>query len=160
MGVLKPKLIEAMDHVLSVDVPALLKQMPILDTMETQAKVNASKFNPFGDGNGPAPGSGFAIGESKKAEYMNTFYTLESSGGKASGVAFQAAMVNRAEGRFDNQVLGQIWELSDIDKDGCLDQDEFAVAMWLIDQAKTGNAPPQTLPENLIPPSKRTAKSW
>ena len=69
-------------------------------------------------------------------------------------------MVNRAEGRFDNQVLGQIWELSDIDKDGCLDQDEFAVAMWLIDQAKTGNAPPQTLPENLIPPSKRTAKSW
>ena len=41
--VLKPKLIEAMDHVLSVDVPALLKQMPILDNMETQAKVNASK---------------------------------------------------------------------------------------------------------------------
>ena len=73
--VLKPKLIEAMDHVLSVDVPALLKQMPILDTMETQAKVNASEIQSIWRRNGPAPGSGFAIGEAKKAEYMNIFYT-------------------------------------------------------------------------------------
>ena len=56
---------------------------------------------------------------------------------------------------------GKIWELSDIDKDGCLDQDEFAVAMWLIDQAKTGSVPPpQTLPDNLIPQVNVPQKSW
>ena len=62
---------------------------------------------------------------------MNIFYTLESSGGKASGAACQSAMVNRAQGKFNNQILGAIWELSDIDKDGCLDQDEFSVAILL-----------------------------
>ena len=158
--VLKPKLIEAMDHVLSVDVPALLKQMPILDNMETQAKVNASKSNPFGAGSGPSPGSGWAVGDAKKAEYMNIFYTLESSGGKASGAACQSAMVNRAQGKFNNQILGAIWELSDIDKDGCLDQDEFSVAMYLIDEAKMGKPTPGALPANLIPPSKRKERSW
>lgn len=51
--------------------------------------------------------------------------------------------------------LRQVWELSDVDRDGLLDQDEFAVAVYLCRSASAGQALPATLPENVIPPSKR-----
>ena len=34
--------------------------------------------------------------------------------------------------KLPNNVLGKIWKLSDVDKDGMLDADEFALAMHLI----------------------------
>jgi hypothetical protein len=51
--------------------------------------------------------------------------------------------------------LRQVWNLSDIDRDGQLDSDEFAVAMHLTRECTTGKAMPATLPPDLIPPSKR-----
>ena len=59
---------------------SLLKQMPILDTMETRLK---SVLRNSTHWKRACPRFCLAIGESKKAEYMNIFYTLESSGGKA-----------------------------------------------------------------------------
>ena len=52
-------------------------------------------------------------------------------------------------------VLRQIWNLSDIDRDGSLDADEFAVAMHLARESSSGKPMPATLPLDLIPPSKR-----
>jgi epidermal growth factor receptor substrate 15 len=52
-------------------------------------------------------------------------------------------------------VLGKIWELADIDSDGNLDRDEFAVAMHLIRSCMSGKDAPDTLPADLMPPSKR-----
>ncbi|KAG5848031.1 hypothetical protein ANANG_G00132530 [Anguilla anguilla] len=52
-------------------------------------------------------------------------------------------------------VLGRIWDLSDIDKDGHLDKDEFAVAMHLVYRAMEKEPVPFSLPPSLIPPSKR-----
>ena len=57
--------------------------------------------------------------------------------------------------KLQNNVLGKIWKLSDVDKDGMLDSDEFALAMHLINIKMEGNDLPQKLPEHLIPPSKR-----
>ena len=34
--------------------------------------------------------------------------------------------------KLPNQVLGKIWKLADVDKDGQLDGDEFALANYLI----------------------------
>ena len=34
--------------------------------------------------------------------------------------------------KLPNNVLGKVWKLSDVDKDGLLDADEFALAMHLI----------------------------
>ena len=34
--------------------------------------------------------------------------------------------------KLPNNVLGKVWKLSDVDKDGLLDSDEFALAMHLI----------------------------
>jgi len=45
--------------------------------------------------------------------------------------------------------------LSDINKTGKLDEDEFILAMYLAHEAAAGNLPPNMLKENLIPPSKR-----
>lgn len=45
--------------------------------------------------------------------------------------------------------------MSDIDGDGMLDRDEFAVAMFLIDHKLNDNDLPETLPDRVIPPNKR-----
>lgn len=57
--------------------------------------------------------------------------------------------------KLPNSVLRRIWALSDIDQDGQLDRDEFALAMFLLDHKLAGNDLPETLPEKLVPPSKR-----
>lgn len=46
-------------------------------------------------------------------------------------------------------ILGQIWDLSDIDRDGFLDRYEFTVAMHLVFRALQGDKMPDTLPEEL-----------
>ena len=57
--------------------------------------------------------------------------------------------------KLPNSVLRRIWALSDIDQDGMLDRDEFAVCMFLIDHKLAGNDIPDELPERMIPPSKK-----
>lgn len=57
--------------------------------------------------------------------------------------------------KLPNSVLSKIWKLSDVDKDGKLDSDEFALAMHLINIKLDGNDLPTDLPDHLLPPSKR-----
>ena len=52
-------------------------------------------------------------------------------------------------------VLAQIWALSDIDNDGRLSTEEFILAGHLCEMASKGEPMPQTLPTNLVPPSLR-----
>ncbi|KAI0340677.1 EF-hand [Trametopsis cervina] len=56
-------------------------------------------------------------------------------------------------------VLLRIWDLSDIDSNGRLSRDEFAVAMYLIQMAERGQPLPDRLPSSLIPPARRPAAS-
>ena len=56
--------------------------------------------------------------------------------------------------KLPNNVLGKIWKLSDVDRDGMLDADEFALAMHLMNIKIDGNDLPAELPEHLVPPSK------
>lgn len=64
-----------------------------------------------------------------------------------------------SESKLSEEVLAQIWDLSDINSVGHLTRDEFAVAMYLIRQQRgkrdSRDALPDTLPLNLIPPSMR-----
>ena len=46
-------------------------------------------------------------------------------------------------------ILGQIWDLSDVDRDGFLDRYEFTVAMHLVFRALQGDKAPDNLPEEL-----------
>jgi len=51
--------------------------------------------------------------------------------------------------------LRKIWELSDFEKNGKLDEEEFALALYLSEQVKKGSSVPDTLALQMIPPSKR-----
>jgi hypothetical protein len=66
-----------------------------------------------------------------------------------------AAKSEMIKSKLPNSVLGKIWKLSDIDKDGMMDADEFALAMHLINVKLDGHELPLELPPHLIPPSKR-----
>lgn len=68
---------------------------------------------------------------------------------------FSAAKSEMVKSKLPNSVLGKIWKLSDIDKDGLLDADEFALAMHLINVKLNGHDLPPELPDHLVPPSKR-----
>jgi hypothetical protein len=57
--------------------------------------------------------------------------------------------------KLPNAVLGKIWKLADVDKDGMMDADEFALAMHLINIKLDGHELPTELPAHLVPPSKR-----
>ncbi len=59
--------------------------------------------------------------------------------------------------KLDFDRLGKIWGLADIDGDGFLDVDEFAVAMHLCHEAMAGKPVPDKLPPGVVPPSKRQA---
>ncbi|KAI3317494.1 hypothetical protein HD806DRAFT_367376 [Xylariaceae sp. AK1471] len=58
--------------------------------------------------------------------------------------------------KLSEDALAQIWDLADINSEGRLTKDSFAVAMYLIRQQRTKSSPlPTSLPPNLIPPSFR-----
>lgn len=57
--------------------------------------------------------------------------------------------------KLPQNILAQIWALSDMDSDGRLGCEEFVLAMHLCEQASLGTPPPTALPLDLIPPSFR-----
>ena len=68
---------------------------------------------------------------------------------------FLAAKGEMVKSKLPNSVLGKVWKLSDLDKDGMLDIDEFALSMHLINVKLDGHDLPSELPDHLVPPSKR-----
>ena len=56
------------------------------------------------------------------------------------------------QSQLSNQVLGKVWQLADIDKDGVMTDQEFALCCYLLDLVKAGNPLPQQLPDDYIPP--------
>lgn len=67
---------------------------------------------------------------------------------------FLAAKEEFLKTKLPNSVLSKIWKLADVDDDGVLDSDEFALAMYLVKIKLEGSELPSTLPKHLIPPSK------
>lgn len=80
--------------------------------------------------------------------------SLGPSNGKVSGNAAKKEMMKTS---LPNTVLGKIWKLSDCDKDGFLDAEEFALAMHLINLKIEGHELPSKLPGHLVPPGHRDA---
>ncbi|XP_048840706.1 EH domain-containing protein 2 [Brienomyrus brachyistius] len=165
---LKPNLLAALDELLSTDIAKL---MPLLHQEEldacTQAGVQGGVF--LGSRGGPfQEGDVFAemdedgdesVAEEEdwvvmkdKPKYDEIFYNLSPIEGKLSGSKAKDWMVST---RLPNSVLGRIWKLSDVDRDGMLDADEFALASHLIEVKLEGHGLPQELPARLVPPSKR-----
>lgn len=125
--------------------------------MASAATSETSEANPFAD-DPPAPpaaaaAAGWAVAPFK-AEYDNMFDQCAPTNGSLAPAQVKEALSTTGLPR---EILRQVWELSDIDKDGRLDRDEFAVSMYLCRQAQQGTALPAALPTDVVPPSKRPA---
>ncbi|XP_076129994.1 EH domain-containing protein 2 [Alosa pseudoharengus] len=168
--VLKPKLMTALDDFLTTDIARL---MPLLHKEEievaSQPGVQGGVFlgphrGPFNNGN-PFVQLQENIIEGDiadwivakdKAKYDEIFYNLSPNDGKLNGTKVKNWMIST---QLPTSVLGRIWKLSDVDRDGMLDEDEFALASYLIEVKLEGHGLPPVLPAHLVPPSKRKRKS-
>ncbi|XP_064003423.1 epidermal growth factor receptor substrate 15 isoform X2 [Pogoniulus pusillus] len=94
----------------------------------------------------------WAVKLEDKAKYDSIFDSLNPVNGLLSGDKVKPVLLNS---KLPVDILGRVWELSDIDRDGMLDRDEFAVAMFLVYCALEKEPVPMSLPAALVPPSKR-----
>uniref|UniRef100_A0A2I3HUL6 Epidermal growth factor receptor substrate 15 n=1 Tax=Nomascus leucogenys TaxID=61853 RepID=A0A2I3HUL6_NOMLE len=97
----------------------------------------------------------WAVKPEDKAKYDAIFDSLSPVNGFLSGDKVKPVLLNS---KLPVDILGRVWELSDIDHDGMLDRDEFAVVMFLVYCALEKEPVPMSLPPSLVPPSKR--KTW
>ena len=106
---------------------------------------------------GTQPTGDWLISSQDKAQYDSIYATVDTE--KQGYITGDQAVSFFSNSRLPENDLAQIWDLADINSEGRLNRDEFAVAMYLIkQQLNKKDAPsvlPQTLPQNLIPPSMR-----
>lgn len=171
--------IEELDNCLARSIPTLMEQLPSeKDTPELlRAKMGNSvatggvgvtvpvptrteKFgkkdtegaaNPFGYGQEDEDNY-WALQESAEKLY-ESFEALKPVAGFLSPQIARDVLVNTG---LDKEKLRQIWNLSDIDRDGHFDHHEYVVAMFLCDAVtQKGRPVPAQLPPSVVPPSKR-----
>ncbi|XP_076860019.1 epidermal growth factor receptor substrate 15 isoform X2 [Brachyhypopomus gauderio] len=94
----------------------------------------------------------WVVKSEEKMKFDAIFESLSPVAGMLTGDKVKPVLLNS---KLPVDVLGRVWELSDIDRDGMLDKDEFAVAMYLVYRALENEPVPMTLPPSLVPPSKR-----
>jgi len=172
------KQIDELDTCLSQQIPRLMEELPSeKDTPETlRQKMGGALSNPnattvpmptrtekFGkrDNEGASNPFGFAV------EDEDNYWALQDSadrllesfedhgpvGGFLSTQVARNVLLKTGLGK---EELRQIWNLSDIDRDGYFDHHEFVVAMFLCDAVTQKNRPiPDVLPPSVVPPSKR-----
>lgn len=161
---LKPRLLDVIEQMLTEDISRLMALIPQEEIRaERELKITGGAFegvedtiSPFGYKSREGANAGYGepewIVNKERTTYDAVFEALRPTEGKVSGASAKIEMV---KSKLPNSVLGKIWKLADIDKDGSLDKDEFALAMHLINVKLEGNDLPNELPEHLFPPSKR-----
>ena len=99
-------------------------------------------------------GNDWLISPQEKLSHDNLFNKVDTLGrGYITG---EQAVQFFNESGLPEDILAAIWDLADINSEGQLSRDEFAVAMYLIrQQRRPGITLPATLPSNLVPPSMR-----
>jgi len=160
------KLLERVDKMLAEDIAKLMAMVPLEEQMsksEGADKIEGGAFDGVMDAATPfmykgGEGINAGVGELEwviskdRYKYDEIFDTLNPIDGKITGSSAKSEMV---KSKLPNNVLGKIWKLSDVDKDGMLDADEFALAMHLMNVKLDGHDLPTELPQHLVPPNKR-----
>lgn len=175
---LKMDQVQLLEDCLTNHLPRLMEELPgEKDTPETlRAKMGDDSAvnvpvpahgNKFGRG-ADTGAAGAASNPFGAAEDANEYWALEESaerlkdsfealgpnGGFLSPNIAREVLVKTG---LEKAQLRQIWNLSDIDKDGYFDHHEYVVAMFLCDAViQKGRPIPAELPMSVIPPSKRS----
>lgn len=131
-------------------VPAIPKQFT--GPQRTESPINRQQYgSPL---SAQSTGGEWLVSPAEKLQFDNYFSTVDTA--KSGVISGDQAVSFFTKAQLPEESLAQIWDLADIDADGQLTKDEFAVAMYLIRQQYTGKGPiPQILPPALIPPSMR-----
>ena len=82
----------------------------------------------------------------ERRKWDEIFMSLGPSKGKITGSVAKKEMI---KSRLPNPVLAKVWRLADVDGDGMLDSDEFALAMHLINVKLDGEENNQYLSKNV-----------
>jgi len=160
------RLLQKVDKMLAEDISKLMLMIPqeeLVARKEGTDRIEGGAFDgvmdkatPFmykgGEGVNAGVGEVEWVVAKDRYKYDQTFDSLNPIDGKVTGAAAKSEML---KSKLPNNVLGKIWKLSDVDKDGMLDSDEFALAMHLMNIKLDGDDLPSELPQHLIPPSKR-----
>ncbi|KAF9036984.1 hypothetical protein BDZ89DRAFT_1130017 [Hymenopellis radicata] len=93
------------------------------------------------------------ITATEKTESDGFFDTLDNQ--RNGYIEGDVAVPFMLESNLPGEDLAQVWDLADINNDGRLTKDGFAVAMYLIKKKLAGGTIPATLPPSLVPPSMR-----
>uniref|UniRef100_A0A1A8LA26 EH-domain containing 2 n=1 Tax=Nothobranchius pienaari TaxID=704102 RepID=A0A1A8LA26_9TELE len=165
---LKPSLMASLDKLLTSDIAKLVpllqpqverkKSLPSVLDGEFLGTFRRDQFrrDPFKeilkDDEGSETDFEEWVVEKHKPKYDEIFYNLSPHDGKLSGTKVKQWMMTTL---LPNSVLAHIWRLADVDKDGMLDNEEFALAVHLIEGKLEGHWLPRELPSHLVPPSKR-----
>eukprot|EP00543_Licmophora_paradoxa_P012541 CAMPEP_0202476868 /NCGR_PEP_ID=MMETSP1360-20130828/93642_1 /ASSEMBLY_ACC=CAM_ASM_000848 /TAXON_ID=515479 /ORGANISM="Licmophora paradoxa, Strain CCMP2313" /LENGTH=546 /DNA_ID=CAMNT_0049104085 /DNA_START=76 /DNA_END=1716 /DNA_ORIENTATION=- len=170
---LSEKQIKELDGVLNKDIPQLMEMLPSEkdspETLRTKMGTTESvpvptrsdKFGKKGEQNESNP---FGFAEDDTQNYWalqdsadrlrSAFEALGPEGGFLNTQTARDVLVKTG---LSKDQLRKIWNLSDIDRDGCFDHEEYVVAMFLVDAVlQKGRPIPTELPSSVIPPSKRT----
>lgn len=106
--------------------------------------------SPLGRSVGPGD---WAISPADKAKFDQLYADLDPT--NKGFITGEEAVPFFSKSKLSEDLLAQVWDLSDVSSTGQLNKDEFAVAMYLIRSNRLGSPLPATLPPNLIPPSMR-----
>lgn len=102
-------------------------------------------------------GDQWAVTPQDKAQFDQIYATVDTQ--NRGYITGEQAVGFFSNSRLPEDALAQIWDLADINSEGQLNRDEFAVAMYLIKQQRSKrdgrDVLPQSLPSNLIPPNMR-----
>ncbi|TKA56561.1 hypothetical protein B0A49_12218, partial [Cryomyces minteri] len=139
-----------------ISAPGIPRQFTGSGPIRTQSPLGRPSYGPPPQSPRPTAGD-WLITPQEKTKYDSFFAKVDTAGlGVLTG---EQAVKFFSDSGLPEDVLASIWDLADINSEGQLNRDEFAVAMYLIRQQRgqpAGQASlPAVLPPNLIPPSMR-----
>jgi len=149
--------IPSLNGILERDIPKLMQDLPNQEMKNDMGMSSDVSSNPFAavamEKDAAVSGSqAWIVNSAMKATYDIQFHALALQGGKASGGQIMNVMLQSG---LQRETLKAIWTLADIDSDGKMDNEEFALCMFLIDHVNKGLKLPPTLPMRMVPPGKR-----
>ncbi|OBZ75406.1 EH domain-containing and endocytosis protein 1 [Grifola frondosa] len=136
--------------------PQMTGQLRSAPSLPPRSAVGSSMSSfPFLQQQATGTASHWDVTAAEKASADRLFDGLDTQ--KKGYIEGDVAVPFMLQSGLPEDVLAQVWDLADLNNDGRLTRDGFAVAMHLIQRKLTGKDIPASLPPTLIPPSMRAA---
>lgn len=102
----------------------------------------------YSGNNAPRAEPSWTISLQEKARFDGIFSNLDKH--KSGAIGADEIVPFLTTSKLSEEVLAQIWDLSDIHNTGQFTKQEFSIAMYLVQQKLSGRELPTTLPQTLL----------